>query len=125
MCHCLECQRRTGAVFGARASLTAIGLAGRKSVQLISCALGERLQARGFIVPMKKGAFSLKRKHATEWRLTEFPCDMTHAPASKEFARWTPEIQNAVSLQTGMVSVAAPISTSNGTDVAEMSRNGA
>jgi hypothetical protein len=74
---------------------------------------------------MKKGAFSLKRKHATEWRLTEFPCDMTHAPASKEFARWTPEIQNAVSLQTGMVSVAAPISTSNGTDVAEMSRNGA
>lgn len=52
----------------------------------------ERLQMRGFIVPMKKGAFSLKLKHATEWRLTEFPCDVTNAPASKEFMRWTPKI---------------------------------
>ena len=48
----------------------------------------ERLQARGFIIPMKKGAFSLKISHATEWRLTEFPCDLTHAPPSKEFMRW-------------------------------------
>jgi hypothetical protein len=42
----------------------------------------------GFIVPTKKGAFSLKKRHATEWRLTEFPCDVTHALASKEFMRW-------------------------------------
>jgi hypothetical protein len=44
----------------------------------------------GFIVPMTKGAFSLKKRHATEWRLTEFPCDITHAFASKEFMRWEP-----------------------------------
>jgi hypothetical protein len=45
----------------------------------------------GFIVPMMKGAFSLKTRHATEWRLTEFPCDVTHAlVGSKEFMRWTP-----------------------------------
>lgn len=42
----------------------------------------------GFIVPMKKGAFSLKSRHATEWRLTEFSCDVTHDLASKEFMRW-------------------------------------
>ena len=60
----------------------------------------ERLQQRGFIVAMKKGAFSLKVRHATEWRLTEFPCDMTHALATKEFTRWSPEIQNTVPLQT-------------------------
>ncbi len=38
---------------------------------------------RGFIVPLKRGAFSLKLKHATEWRLTEHTCDVTHRPASK------------------------------------------
>jgi DNA-binding transcriptional MocR family regulator len=50
----------------------------------------ERLQQRGFIVSMKKGAFSLKVRHATEWRLTEFPCDVTHALESKDFIRWVP-----------------------------------
>ena len=45
------------------------------------------LQERGFIVPMTKGAFSRKVRHATEWRLTEFPCDVTHALPSKEFAQ--------------------------------------
>src|SRR5262245_59156075 len=32
----------------------------------------DALQDRGFIDEVKKGAFSLKRRHATEWRLTEF-----------------------------------------------------
>src|SRR4051794_17909654 len=41
------------------------------------------LEDRGFIVAIKKGAFSLKSKHATEWRLTEFHCDITHAAPSK------------------------------------------
>lgn len=48
------------------------------------------LEDHGFIVPMIKGAFSLKKRHATEWRLTEFPCDITHAFASKEYMRWAP-----------------------------------
>jgi hypothetical protein len=44
----------------------------------------------GFNVEIQKGAFSLKKKHATVWRLTEFPCDVTHSIASKDFMRWTP-----------------------------------
>jgi hypothetical protein len=48
-----------------------------------------QLEDRGFIVATKKGAFSLKKRHATEWRLTEFPCNLTNAAvATKEFARW-------------------------------------
>jgi hypothetical protein len=58
----------------------------------------DKLQARGFIVCMKKGAFSLKLRHATEWRLTEYMCDATGQLATKEFAAWQPErIQNPVS----------------------------
>jgi hypothetical protein len=47
-----------------------------------------RLQDRGFIVAMTKGRFDLKR-HATEWRLTEFKCDLTGQPASRDFETWT------------------------------------
>jgi len=49
------------------------------------------LQERGFIVQMTKGAFSLKLRHATEWRLTEFGCDVTHQSASKDFVHWSPK----------------------------------
>jgi hypothetical protein len=55
----------------------------------------EMLQDRGFVVVMAKGAFSLKSRHATEWRLTEFGCDVTNALATKDFARWS-EDQKAV-----------------------------
>jgi hypothetical protein len=48
----------------------------------------QKLQERGFIVEMKRGAFSLKERHATEWRLTEFGDDLTGALATKDFARW-------------------------------------
>ena len=46
------------------------------------------LQDRGFIVETKRGAFSLKERHATEWRLTEFGDDATGAFATKDFALW-------------------------------------
>jgi DNA-binding transcriptional regulator YhcF (GntR family) len=49
----------------------------------------KKLEDHGFIVPTKIGAFSLKARHATEWRLTEFPCNLTNAAvATKEFVRW-------------------------------------
>lgn len=48
---------------------------------------------RGFIVETAKGSFGYKKKHATEWRLTEFPCDVTHALPSKEFVRWGAEVK--------------------------------
>lgn len=53
------------------------------------------LQDRGFIVQTKRGAFSLKCRHAAEWRLTEFGDDATGALATKDFARW--QKQNTVS----------------------------
>jgi DNA-binding transcriptional regulator YhcF (GntR family) len=62
------------------------------------------LQERGFIVRVKVGAFSLKKRHATEWRLTEHVSDVDSHVATKEFATWEPqkpsEIQNTV-LQEG------------------------
>jgi hypothetical protein len=47
------------------------------------------LQARGFIVATKKGAFNHAR-HATEWRLTEFKCDVTGEAASEDFRHQQP-----------------------------------
>jgi hypothetical protein len=49
------------------------------------------LQERGFTALMKKGAFNRKARHATEWRLTEYICDVTGQMPSKEFARWRPD----------------------------------
>jgi DNA-binding transcriptional regulator YhcF (GntR family) len=46
------------------------------------------LQDRGFVVETKRGAFSVKERHATEWRLTEFGDDVTGALATKDFSRW-------------------------------------
>ena len=46
------------------------------------------LQDRGFIVATTKGHFDRKR-HATRWRLTEFKCDLTGQPASRDFEAWT------------------------------------
>ena len=59
-----------------------IGFSARQAAQSIqvSRATAARamitLQDRGFIVATTKGRFDLKR-HATEWRLTEFRCDLT------------------------------------------------
>ncbi len=82
------------------------------------------LEQRGFVVPITKGAFSRKVRHATEWRLTEFPCDVTHALPSKEFARWSPEIQNTVPPQTSTVPETGPIGTREGTEVPQKAPDG-
>jgi len=55
----------------------------------------DRLEAHGFIVLMRLGAFNTKIRHSTEWRLTEFGCDLTGALATKDYARW--EEKNTVS----------------------------
>jgi DNA-binding transcriptional regulator YhcF (GntR family) len=54
------------------------------------------LKERGFIVPTKIGTFTLKVRHSTEWRLTEFSCDVTHEMPTKDFMRWSAEKQNTV-----------------------------
>jgi hypothetical protein len=83
-------------------------------------ALGDLVE-RGFIVPIKAGVFTLKR--ATEWRLTEFACDVTNAAATKDFMRWEPsEIQNKVPVAELTVPVAERDRTCSRTVVAKMSR---
>jgi hypothetical protein len=64
---------------------------------------------RGFIVPTKIGAFSLKIRHASEWRLTEHYCDVTGTEATKAFMRWRPELQNTVPLVRLSVPLVRPI----------------
>jgi hypothetical protein len=49
-----------------------------------------QLKHAGFIVPTVKGAFSLKKRHATEWRLTEFVSDVpghSYGEATKDFMK--------------------------------------
>src|SRR5687767_1704679 len=48
----------------------------------------QRLQERGFITRVTKGAFSRKTRHASEWRLTEHLCDVTGQMATKAFMSW-------------------------------------
>jgi hypothetical protein len=57
----------------------------------------KELQDRGFIVCATKGAFSRKVQHASEWRLTAWPCHITGDFATKAFMSWRPEKQNPVS----------------------------
>src|SRR5262245_2885327 len=58
------------------------------------------LQERGFIVCTKKGAFSLKVwREASEWRLTEYDCDVIPQHATKDFMRWQPPEADQVANQ--------------------------
>lgn len=76
----------------------------------------DALQDRGFIVAMKRGAFTLKQRHASEWRLTEFPSDISRDMATKDFMNWTPDKNKTRYPQRHRsVSVAAPIGISSGT----------
>lgn len=46
---------------------------------------------KGFLAKTKPSGFNMKSRVATEWRLTEYPCDLSgHAP-TKDFMRWTDE----------------------------------
>jgi hypothetical protein len=53
-----------------------------------ACRALQELVAKGFIEPRIKGAFSLKFRHATEWRLNDRRCDATGVPPSQAFLRW-------------------------------------
>lgn len=48
------------------------------------------LEIRGFLENTRKGAFSVKMRLASEWRLTWERCDKTHALPSKAFLKWRP-----------------------------------
>jgi hypothetical protein len=75
------------------------------------------LTDRGFIVPIKKGAFSYKVRHATEWRLTQFPTDNPIELATKDFMKWTPdENKTRYPQRNCTVAVAEPIGSCSGTN---------
>jgi hypothetical protein len=97
-----------------------------------------RLTGRGFIAPMVKGAFSLKTRHATEWRLLIYP-QGSEAVAPKSFMRWQPQPiakpaqelsedekkQNAVRVAQLLVSVVKPFGARGATERSEIGPDGA
>jgi hypothetical protein len=82
-----------------------------------------RLEEHGFIVPTQKGGFNCKVRHSTEWRLTEFGCDVDIPDqgirvgdlATKDFARWQPEKRNTVPLANRTVPEGGQYGTSERT----------
>jgi hypothetical protein len=67
----------------------------REAAQALNVSIGtgkyllDMLQDRGFIVPTKRGYFTVKTdRDATEWRLTEHSSDNPPAFATKDFMRW-------------------------------------
>lgn len=56
----------------------------------------KRLIELGFIDCVTPGGFSRKVRHAAEWRLNMYKCDVTGAVASKAFMRWSIKNQNTV-----------------------------
>lgn len=48
------------------------------------------LRQHGFISVSKPSAFHIKNRTATEWRLTEYRCDVSGDLPSKDFMRWAP-----------------------------------
>ncbi len=75
----------------------------------------QRLEERGFLVATQRGGFNCKIRHSSEWRLTEFGCDVTGELATKDFAKWGREKQNAVPPGNRTVPVTRPNGTGNGT----------
>ena len=69
------------------------------------------LEERGFIGTSKKGHFDRKVRHSTEWRLTEYGCDMTGALATKDFARWSPDAKSRYPRADRTVPDGGPIGT--------------
>lgn len=51
----------------------------------------KQLEERGFIEIAQKSGFNRKDRRATEFRLTDVPCDRSNQPPSKAFQKWRPE----------------------------------
>ncbi|MGF9764819.1 hypothetical protein AAII07_58095 [Microvirga sp. 0TCS3.31] len=81
-----------------------------------------RLQERGFIISTRKGGFTCKIRHATEWLLTEFGSDVDITDlgikagdlARKDFARWHPEKQDTLPYADRTISEGGQYGTQTG-----------
>ncbi len=56
----------------------------------------QELEEKRFLIARRRGSFTYKARHATEWEITAEP--YRERPASKDFMHWNPanEIQNTV-----------------------------
>jgi DNA-binding transcriptional regulator YhcF (GntR family) len=77
-----------------------IVLSERQLAERMSCdrktvrrALHELIE-KGFIEPRIKGAFSVKFRRATEWRLNDRRCDVTGEQMSQAFLKWQGPAKN-------------------------------
>lgn len=82
------------------------------------------LEEHGFIEVVIRGTFKRKDRRATEWRLTEHPCDLEGILPTKTFMKWTPERNSTVRPQTRTVSPAEPNGISGRTDHRQNSSDG-
>jgi hypothetical protein len=85
-----------------------IGLSVRRAAKRCRIAPGTAAQAfkdleeRGFIDCMTKGGFNRKSRHASEWRLTFWPCNVTGELSSKRFMNWGKTEHGINSFQHGI-----------------------
>lgn len=81
------------------------------------------LQDRGFIVATKRGAFNVKVRHASEWRLTQYTCN--NDLPTKDFMTWTPDKNKTRYPQRNRtVAVAEPIGSCSGSDASPDTSHG-
>ena len=73
----------------------------------------QELVDHGFVECVKKGGFVCKVRHASEWRLAAFKCDVTGDLPSKLFIRWQPKIQKSVALAAPCGGAGATVSAEN------------
>ena len=67
------------------------GIAENCNINRATAAKAKRiLEERGFIELVTPGGFSRKVRHASEYRLTFYRCDVTEAAPSKAFLTWRP-----------------------------------
>ena len=83
-----------------------------------------RLEQHGFIVNRQKGGFTCKVRHSSEWRLTEHACDVTGDLPTKDFTRWSPEMQKPVLQADRAVPERGPIGPPMRTELLEKRRYG-
>jgi ribosomal protein S19E (S16A) len=54
----------------------------------------KELKDHGFIVETKRGRYGRKRSYASEWRLTEFKCDVTEEAPTHAYKSWQGSAQS-------------------------------
>jgi hypothetical protein len=66
------------------------------------------LVEKGFIEPRTRGAYSVKFRRATEWRLNDRRCDVTGKAQSQAFLKWSGDVQGSAEPQATSASRAKP-----------------